>query len=151
MGWQTFYDFHDFAKSAAVISDAFISIFHFQTWILSFFGYISMMPIIGVWIIGIMNQSIWNLFYRDIVKNNWLRKRCIIDPYQEQSLKKVPVLHISDIRRPGSGIILSENGMKGVCSMLKRLLNLFRKPKTVQKEISRKPEHCVQLTLPLEW
>ena len=46
--------------------------------------------------------------------------------------------------------MLSGNGMKGVCSMLKRLLNLFRKPKTVQKEISRKPERWIQLTLPLE-
>ena len=46
--------------------------------------------------------------------------------------------------------MLSENGMKGVCSMQKRLLNLFRKPKIVQKEIYRKPERWVQLTLPLE-
>jgi len=68
----------------------------------------------------------------------------------EKNTKKFPILHISDIRRPGSGVILSENGMKGVCSMLKRLLNLFRKPKTVQKEISRRPERWVQLTLPLE-
>ena len=68
----------------------------------------------------------------------------------KKTQKKISVLHISDIRRPGSGVILSENGMKGVCSMLKRLLNLFRKPKTVQKEISRKPERWVQLTLPLE-
>ena len=34
--------------------------------------------------------------------------------------------------------------------MLKQLLKLFWKPKTVQKEISRKPECWVQLTLPLE-
>ena len=32
--------------------------------------------------------------------------------------------------------------------MLKRLLNLFRKPKTF--EFSQKPERWVQLTLPLE-
>ena len=34
--------------------------------------------------------------------------------------------------------------------MLKRLLNLFRKPKTVREETPRKPERWVQLTLPLE-
>ena len=34
--------------------------------------------------------------------------------------------------------------------MLKRLLNLFRKPKTIKKDNSRKPERWVQLTLPLE-
>ena len=34
--------------------------------------------------------------------------------------------------------------------MLKQLLKLFRKPKTVREETPQKPERWVQLTLPLK-
>ena len=52
--------FRDFMRFVTVISHFSMSFFHFQPWISIFPDYISMMPIIGTGIIGIMKFCHWN-------------------------------------------------------------------------------------------